>query len=719
MPCPASALASSYRNARPQRRCLAVACGLFLSALLAAPASAQQAVPDARTLDTVEVVAPRRPLASFPGAVTVIDGETLRAGQRQVNLSEALAQVPGISVLDRQNYAQDLQLQSRGFGARSTFGIRGIRLVVDGIPASAADGQGQAATFPLDALDRIEVLRGPLALQYGNAAGGAIVAATDLERLRGASLQAWGGDHGSFRLSAVADAASDDGRWRGRIGASRFRTDGEREHSAAQRSQFDAVAEWTPREGERLRLVLNSLSQPDTQDPLGLDRAGLRADAHGTDAVALRFDTRKRIENHQAGLRWQRDYAPGREFWIGGYRIERDALQYLALPVAAQTAPGSAGGVIDLGRQSTGIDAGHRWRGARGAFALGVELARLDEDRRGYENFVGDRLGVRGRLRRDERNRISDRELYAIGDYAPAPGWTVLGAARHARLDFRSDDRYFAPGNGDDGGAADYRETSAAVGVARAFAHGEAFASVGRGFETPTATELAYRADGSAGFNRELRPARFDTAELGLRWRYGGGRFSVAAYRVEGEHEIVPADSRGGRASFANAGRTRRDGIELGLDGAWGEQWRYAVAANWIDARFEQSFAYGVQGATRTVAAGNRVPGVPRADGYAEIAWRSREGALAAALEGRFSDRIAVDDRNTDAVAGNARYALRLDWRPRNARGWRGFARIDNLFDRDYVGSVIVNEGNARYFEPGAGRGFTLGLAWDAVPRAD
>lgn len=702
----------------PAWRRLAVACALTLGAV-AAPAAAQQAGTDARTLDTVEVVAPRRPLSTFPGAVTAIDGETLRAGQRQVNLSEALARVPGISVLDRQNYAQDLQIQSRGFGARSTFGIRGIRLVVDGIPASAADGQGQAANFPLDALDRIEVLRGPLALQYGNAAGGAIVAATDLERLRGASLQAWAGDHGSRRSSAVADAASDDGRWRGRVGASRFETDGERDHAAAQRSQFDAVAEWAPREGERVRLVLNSLSQPDTQDPLGLDRAGLRADVHGTDAVARRFDTRKRIENHQAGLRWQRDYAPGREAWIGGYRIERDVQQYLALPVAAQAAPGSAGGVIDLGRSSLGVDAGHRWRGARGAFALGVELARLDEDRRGYENFVGDRLGVRGRLRRDERNRICGRELYAIGDYAPAPAWTVLGAVRHARLDFRSDDRYFAPGNGDDSGGADYRETSAALGVARAFAQGEVFASLGRGFETPTATELAYRADGSAGFNRELRPARFDTAELGMRWRYDGGRFSLAAYRVEGEREIVPADSRGGRASFANAGRTRRDGIELGLDGTWGARWRYALAANWIDARFQQSFAYRVQGATRTVAAGNRVPGVPRADGYAEIAWRSRDGVLDAALEGRFSDRIAVDDRNTDSVAGNARYALRLDWRPRNARGWRGFARVDNLFDRDYVGSVIVNEGNARYFEPGAGRGFTLGVAWDAAPRVD
>jgi iron complex outermembrane receptor protein len=285
---------------------------------------------------------------------------------------------------------------------------------------------------------------------------------------------------------------------------------------------------------------------------------------------------------------------------------------------------------------------------------------------------------------------------------------------RHARIDFESRDHYIAPGNGDDSGRIDYSETAASVGVARAFASGEIFASLGHGFETPTVTELSYRPDGSAGFN-DLSAASFDTAELGARWRHEDGEANVAVYRIDGDDEIVQAENRGGRASFANAGRTRREGIEAGLEGTLGERWSYVATANWLRARFTSPFSYRVVTAgvvvTRTVEAGNRVPGIPLANGYAEVAWNAGGGAFDAAVELRASDRIYTDDRNTEAAPGYAQLALRLQWRVPES-GWHGFARVDNLFDRDFVGSVIVNEANERYFEPGAGRAFSVGVGW-------
>lgn len=702
----------------PRRLALAAALALCLPT-----AAAQTLAPadSAATLDRIEVIGRARPLSDFPGAVSVIDGDTLRDGQRQVSLAETLGRVPGITVLDRQNYAQDLQIQSRGFGARSTFGIRGIRLVVDGIPASAADGQGQAATFPLDTLDRIEVLRGPLALQYGNAAGGAIVGYTDLDGRERQAVEGWLGSDDSYRISAQAEGAQADDRLRWRVHGSRFETDGARPHSAAERSQFSAVMQWTPRTGERLRIVANALSQPDTQDPLGLSRQDWRRDPHGTDEAATTYNTRKRIENHQLGLGWRREYAPGREVWAGGYRIHRDVVQFLSVPIGAQLAPSSAGGVIDIGRRSSGFDAGHRWSGARDAVAVGLELSRLDEARTGYENFVQGAsgapvLGVRGRLRRNEDNRVESQEAYVVGDYSPGSDWSLLGAVRHARLEFVSADGFFA--NGDDSGRSRYSQSAASFGVARAFERGEVFASIGRGFETPTITESAYRPDGEAGFNRDLVPANFQSAEIGARVRLGDARGSIAAYRVEGDDEIVPALSSGGRTSYANAGRTSRDGVELGLEGGIGTRWTYVLAANWIRARFDQEFSYlvarGGPAQLQTVAAGNRIPGIPRADGFAELAWHSADQRLTAAVELRASDRIPTDDLNTDAAPGNARLALRTQWRPAWARGWRGFARIDNLLDRDYAGSVIVNDGNGRFFEPAAGRSFTVGVGWQA-----
>ena len=282
---------------------------------------------------------------------------------------------------------------------------------------------------------------------------------------------------------------------------------------------------------------------------------------------------------------------------------------------------------------------------------------------------------------------------------------------RRSTLRFDSDDRYFA--NGDDSGGTRDANTALSFGVVRAFPRGEAYASYGRGFETPTLNETAYRPDGAAGFNRDLDASRNDAYELGVRWRSADAsqRIEMAVYRVDGEDEIVPALNRGGRASFANAGATRREGIEFGASGDLGAHWRYAVAASWIDARFVDAFAFVAQNQTRVVAAGNRIPGVPRSDVFAELEWRSGDGRWSSALESRMVGAIAVDDRNTDAAERHARVAWRGQWLAQDS-GWHAFWRIDNLFDRRYAGSVIVNEGNGRYFEPGAGRGFSLGFGW-------
>ena len=690
------------------------------------PARAQdaqdsQATDTAVDLDAVEVVGARRPLPAFPGAVTVVHGDTLRGGQRQVSLAEPLARVPGVLAQERNNFAQDLQVQSRGFGARSTFGIRGIQLVVDGIPATAIDGQGQAANFPLDALDRIEVLRGPLALQYGNAAGGAIVGYSELDGDPSRRWQAWAGSDASARLALRADGGNDDATWRWRLHGSHFRTDGARPHSAARRTQFGAIARWDPRPGQQVRFVADSLVQPWTDDPLGLTRDQWKDDPQGVDPAALRFDTRKRIGNHQAGARWQWDYAGDRAAWIAAHAIGRDIVQFLSIPPGAQQAPTSAGGVIDLSRRSAGATVGHRWQGEHGSLVLGAEAGRLEEARRGYENFVedpsrGERVGVRGRLRRDEDNLIRAVDAWLVGDWHPAPAWTLLGAVRRSGLSFSSDDHFVAPGNADDSGRLDFEETAWSLGVARAAARGELFASVGSGFETPTMTELAYRTDGASGFNRDLGPARFHSVEIGARWRLAALDFSAAAYRIDGRGEIVPALAEGGRTSFANAGRTRRTGVEASLAGEVGDRWSWLLVGNWIDARFEEAFSNRVvrngEEDVRTVAAGNRVPGVPAAHGFAELAWHAPGDRLTVAAEALLRGSVPVDDGNTDAAPGHARFALALRWRSPGQRGWHGFLRIDNLLDGDHVGSVIVNDGNGRHFEPAPPRSVTLGIGW-------
>lgn len=666
-------------------------------------------------LDTITVTGQRLPLSSFPGAVDVVDGETLRVGQRRVNLSESLSRVPGFTVRDRGNFAQDLQVQSRGFGARSTFGIRGIRLVADGIPLTAADGQSQAAGFGLDMLDRIEVLRGPLALQYGNASGGAIVGYTDLNEDEGLGADIWVDDRGARRAAARWDGAHRASDWRWRLVGSHFGTPGERPHAAAERSQGLVHGEWKPDPSSRLRLTANSLMQPWTEDPLGLTRAQWSADPHGGAPAAEAFHTRKRISNHQFGLRWDHEPTADRAWWVAVNGGARGIEQFLAIPVAAQASSTSAGGVVDVGRRERGLEAGQRWHDARGSLSIGVELAMLTEARRGYENFIGEAVGIRGRLRRDEDNHVASQSAFLVGEQALGNRWHALGGVRHVRSRFESRDEFLAPGNGDDSGSARYAESALSMGIARRFDRGEWFAGYGRGFETPTVAELSYRPDGGTGLNLGLRPSATRSLEAGMRWRSEGRRLGVTAYRIEGRDEIVAAASLGGRASFANAGSTRREGLELGVERTWSPHWGYTVAANWLRARFTQGFAYQVfsGGAlqTRQVAAGNRLPGIPKADAFVDVAWNSLDERIGIAMELRASDRVFVDDRNSDAAPGHALMALRGTW-GQSASGWQAFARIDNLLDRNVVGSVIVNEGSGRFFEPGQGRTVTLGLGW-------
>lgn len=707
-----------------------------LSALLAAgavPAQApdpQAAEPD-RTesgraqldpvqLDRVQVLGQTQPLSRFPGAVTVLDAAALGDGQRQQSLAESLQRAPGVLALERHNFAQDLQVQSRGFGARSTFGIRGISLVVNGIPASALDGQGQAATFALGALDRVQVLRGPLALVHGNGAGGAIRGDSVLDGQNSWRTSGWRGAHGSQRQALRLDAASKDDAWRWRLHGSRFATDGHRPHAAARVHHAGAVAHHVSDGAAQLRLVLDVLQQPWTQDPLGLTRSQWQIDPFGTDPAALQFNSRKRVDNRQAGLHWSQHVAGGGELWLSAYGVQRQMQQFLAIPAGAQMPPTSAGGMIDLGRHSVGLGIGHRMALGTGSLALGLDAGRLTEDRRGHENFIGNASGVRGRLRRDERNRITSIEPWAAWEQPLDEDWRLLVAARHGRMRFDSRDAYIAPGNPDDSGHLRFSETAAALGVARQWLHGEAWASLGQGFETPTITELAYRPDGEGGFNTGLRPARFGSGEAGLRWRGQAGSGSLALYRIEGRHEIVPALSSGGRASFTNAGRTRREGVEVSLQGELGATLSWQLTGNAIRARFVETWHGTVSRSgtheVRTVPAGHRVPGIPSLHGFGELAWHDPARRWAVALEAVGNSAIAVDDGNNDHAPGHLRLNLAARWRSADMAGWHGFVRIDNLGNRRAIGSVIVNEANGRHFEPMPARGLTIGMGWTATP---
>jgi len=640
------------------------------------------------------------PLLEAPAAVGLLDAEALARSGPGVQLSESLSRLPGVWAADRGNAAQDLQLSVRGFGARASFGVRGLRLFVDGLPATAPDGSGAIGHFPLDATAQLELLRGPFSALHGVHSGGALQLRTRAPQggatRWAADLWAGSADQQQLRLSAEGGPAA--APWR--LGLAHWRGAGQRPQSRAERSLLDARWDFQPGWSARLNLQ----SQP-AQDPLGLTRAQWQTSPEGPAPAALAFNTRKRLHQQQLGLAGQ---------WAGwqlrAWAQGRQVRQWQALPVASQAPAAHPGGVIELDREQFGLDLRHegpRW-------TVGAQLDSQTEQRRGFENFVGDRLGVTGALRRDERNQALGAELYAQGEHPLGRELTLHTGLRLGRLALRSRDRYLS--NGDDSGRHTSPSTLPALGLVgklpRLGANGRWFASLGQARETPTLAERAYRADGAAGLNTALRAQRSRQAELGLKHRQDGWALEAVAFAADTADEIVNARNSAGRAAFTNAGRTRRQGLELQAQGPLpGSSLRWALAATALSARVRERYAIcgapPCTAATQAVPAGAYLPGVParalRLDLETAAAWPWQAGL---SLSGR--KRLWADERNTEAAAGTA--LLAAWWRWRLDAGTTLSLRADNLTDRRHIASVVVNEANGRYFEPGPGRQWSVQL---------
>ncbi|WP_236206843.1 TonB-dependent receptor family protein [Pseudomonas tohonis] len=656
-------------------------------------------------VEPLVITGSRYPASGFdlPFSVDRIEREQASLGQPGVNLSEALNAVPGLVVQNRQNQAQDLQVSSRGFGARSAFGIRGIKLIADGIPASNPDGQGQAATFDLDTLDHIEVLRGPFASIYGSNAGGVIqVFSRDGQGAPKVSSETSQGAWGTSRTRLTAEGGNDQGGFL--VNQSHYESDGYRKHSAATLDKSFAKLTLYPDDDSKLALTFSQLNQNGTQDPLGLTWAGYHADPRGVADAALNYDTRKTIDHRQAGLNYERAFAAGT--WQATlYGGTRRVIQYQAIPASAQASPRSAGGVIDFERSFHG--ASTRWLQdfdpGLGHLTLttGVDYDQSSDDRQGYENFVGSQLGVRGNLRRDERDEVSSIAPYLqlgwrLGDF------NLQGGLRYNEVAFDVDDHYIRPGNGNDSGSVTYRDLTPTLGASYALTPElNLYASWGKGFETPTLNELSYSGPGDS-FGFDLGAATSRQYEVGLKSLIGEAtRLNLALFRIDTEDELVVDAASGGRTRYQNAARTRRQGLELSVDSALGETLHTRLAYTRLSATYDQGFTSG----GRDIPAGRRLPGVPATSLWGELEWRPREG-ISTALEGLYRSKLYVEDSNSARPAPG--YAL-LNWRARFEQKLERLTfsqtlRLDNLLDRRYIGSVIVGDGNQRYYEPGPGR---------------
>lgn len=711
----------------PHLPCARTLRGFALAPLVfSAVASAAEA--PVQQLDTVTVTATRTAEAPYnvPASISVVSGDAFSNDTLGINLSEGVRAVPGLQARNRQDYAQEEQISIRGFGANSTFGILGIRLYVDDIPATQPDGQGAASNFNYASSDRVEVLRGPFSTLYGNSAGGVIAIYTaDGTEVPTISGGAAGGSYGTYRADIGASGTQGIADYN--LHLTHFATDGYRQHARARRESLNGKVNIKLGERSRLSLLGNFLSTPFVQDPMGLTPAMFDANPRQVAAPAYSYNTRKSAQQAQFGLAYEYKPSDEQTFRVLTYYGQRLITQFLSIPMSSQmplTSP-SPGGVINLNNLYGGGDARWTYRGSllQRPFSVvaGVSFDDFHQHRRGFNNFLSaSQLGVQGALRRDEIDTVYNFDQYLELNWAFAEQWSVLAGVRRSQVNFNSDDQFPVDGtHPDTSGGKRYAAATPVAGLLyKAKPWMNLYASYGQGFQTPTIDQLSYRPDAGPGLNFGLRSASSDNGEVGAKLRLGEHtQANMAVFGAITRRELVVASNANGRSTYQNVGSTRRRGVEAGLETEFAKDWKLQLAYTYVDATVREAYftcaSSGCATPTVPVAAGNRLPGVPQSNAFAAVRWGGETG-WHASLNGQYLSAIPANDSNTVDAPGYGLLGIETGYvfdLPR-ARV-RTFVRVDNLLDKRYVSAISVNDGNGRFYYPGLDRTAMAGVSFE------
>ena len=669
----------------------------------------------AQTLAPVVVSASRAEQRSFdaPAAVTAIDAQTIQNAGPQVNLSESLNRVPGLTILNRQNYAQDLQVSIRGFGARSAFGIRGIRLLVDGIPATTPDGQGQGSSISLTSTERIEVLRGPLAQLYGNSSGGVIQAFTrEAPEQPDVGAQLYSGSYGMLRT---------DWQYAGKVGKvgvladySTFSADGFRANSETERKQFNGKLSFDAGAATKVNVIFNRFDMPLALDPTGLTAAQLAADPTQAGTNAIARNARKIVVQNQLGTSIKHNFDADRSLTARLYAGTRDNTQY-------QTgAAAGTGAWVGLERNYSGAGLQYNALSKIGStpvtWVVGYEYDISKETRQGGVAALGEKTTTV----RNENNQASNNDLFVQASALVSEKISLVGGLRYSSVSFKSSDNYLTDGDGS--GSTNYKATSPVLGLTyHANDSLNLYANYGKGFESPTLAEVAYKGAATPAFNTSINASKSKHYEIGAKWLPNAtSRLDATVFQIDSTDEIVVASNTGGNSTFKNAPGTKRTGWELSGNTLLMPNLRATLAASQTNARFSQAFATG----SNNIDAGNKIPGIPQSFVFSELLWSSKTmsdstanrniasklGALAG-IELTHAGRLYANDTNKATADGYNTLALKASY------GWAigsgvltTSARVDNATNKRYVGSVIVNQAASQFYEPAPGRNWTVGL---------
>jgi len=676
----------------------------------------------------VVVTATRVEQNSFdlPVAIDVVESKDIQNGQLQMTLSESLIRVPGITAQNRTQSAQDPQISSRGFGSRSSFGVRGVRVYVDGIPLTMPDGQGQPGVVDLSAVKSIEVMRGPFSALYGNSSGGVIQMLTkDAPKTPEVGATVMFGSYDTKRQ--ILDAAGTAENIEYLVNVSNFETNGYRDHSASNKQQATAKFKININEDTKINALLNWFEQ-EAEDPLGLPRVATANDPSAftnpkaAPNSAYNANTKVSRNHTQVGFNIEHALNSNNKINLMTYAGNRENLQYLSTNVSS-----NAGRASSISRDFWGTDL--RWDNKGSLFnlpyslSMGLTYGKMNDVRLDINTDKGIKRPIiannaNSALNRDEDNISTNFDQYIQGKISLSDNLDIHAGARHTKVELEVKDHFLSgtANNGNNSGSVEYQKTTPVIGaIWKVTPTINLYANYGKGFETPTFIEAAYNSVNNGAPNLTLKPSESTNYELGLKSVIADNhQLNFNVFKIDTKNEIVTKETNSfNRSVFGNADKTKRTGAELSIDSQYDNNISTYLSYSLLNAKFDSDFTYiPSSGTPTTILSGNKIPGTYRSQIYGELAWRYAPLGFKTALEARHNSKVYVNDINTDSAHAYTIFNIRAGFE-QNLANWRlsEYVRVENLSDKNYIGSVRVNDSNLRFFEPAAGRNYLLGLS--------
>ena len=663
----------------------AVAAGILIST------TASHAVTE---LDEIIVTATRQDqsLADVSSAVSVVERDTIQAGRQQLGLDESLNRVPGIFFQNRYNFSQDLRVAIRGFGARANFGIRGIKVFVDDLPATLADGQSGVDDIDIGSVGRIEIIRGPSSALYGSASGGVMSLYTEDgpdTPFAEARVTVGEYDHQKYQLKFGGQT----GKLNYLVNGSYMESDGYRENSRVEHGLVNSKFRYEFDEDSDLTVIFNLVESPQADDSGGITQANVAADRRQAQPRNLSSNAGEELEQQKVGWIYRKQFGENHEIRVRNYYLWRDFKAFLPIGSHIRFVPDD--GVVEFDRFFFGGGAQYTYTGELmgrpNQFTAGFDIDIQEDDRQRYSNDAG----IQGALSFDQLEEAEAYGFYIRNVLALTDALQLTLGGRYDIVDLSVDDRFLA--NADQSGELDFEEFSPSAGLTWSATDSVSFYfNYATGFETPTFTELANPArnlDVSLGGFASVDAQEAESFEIGARGLIGERvYFDIAGFIMEVDDEVVSVANIGNRTFFRNAD-TDRNGIEVAIVVDILEGLQLTASYTYSDFEFD-SFP------SRMDAEGKMLPGIPENQFFAELAYRHDSGFYLS------WDILAVDDlavnNNNSVISDSYEVAnLRAGHRLQMA-GFElsPFIGINNLFDKKYMSNLRLNGFGGRVFEP-------------------